>query len=296
MSNPKLRVKASGVGGSGYATPALPGMEYKEIKNADGEMIKARLGPDGKPIIVPGVTTVLRARNKPALIQWAVDRTVDFCVANWAYLGSVSDDQAKNRARWRHKDALDERAQIGTESHAWWETFLNDEFDYPELSAEGEEIIAQWLDYASNPRFGGALATEVTVFNHTKGYGGTFDFVIMDDGQLSLGDGKTSAGLWDDHELQLAALANAEVMVVERADGFWEEHPLPEFEALKLFQFRPDYFHPGKRELIPAFWHVHSIPKEIWHLRYNQFLGSLMDVQNGRAASLALKALEKASV
>lgn len=292
MSNPRLRVKASGVGGSGYAVPALVGQPFKEVKNADGELIKARL-VDGKPLIVPGVTTALKARNKPALIQWAVDRTVDFCIENWQYLGSVSDEQGKNRARWRHKDALDERASVGTESHVWWENYLSDGFEYPDLTPEGEQIIAQFLDYVSNPRFGGALATEVTVFNYTHGYGGTFDFVLLDDGDVTLGDGKTSAGLWPDHEIQLSALSKGEVMVTEVEDGFWEESEVPKFDALKLFQFRPDYYHPGKKQFIPAFWHVHTVPEEIQELRFQQFLGSLMDVTAERDIKHILRDLER---
>lgn len=289
MANPKLRVRSSGYSGSGYALGARVGDEFREVKNADGELIKARVGADGKALVVPGVTTVLRMLDKPALIQWSVDLTVAWAADNWQYLGSHSDEQILRAGKYRHKDVLNERAEIGTRVHEFADVFMNDGFEYPDLDEESEQAVGQFLEFANSDRFGGALATELTVVNETLGYAGTFDLIGLVDGLVSLCDLKTSKGLWWEHELQLAALAHAEYMILEGEDGFWVHHPMPEFEALKLIQVRPNYWDPRTKTVIPAFYHVSDVEKDEWALHFRAFAGILESAKVKRELKLLRK-------
>lgn len=274
MSNPRLRVKASGLGGSGYIVPAAPGQPYKEVKNADGEPIRAAVNDEGKTTVYGGVTTILRMLDKPALIQWSVDLTVAWASENWQYLGTHTDEQVLRAGRWRHRDVLNERAEIGTAVHEWAEAYLNDWFDYPDLDRESEQAVQQFLDMMTTLDVQ-MLATEVTVYNHTLGYGGTFDLIAIIDGVLCLVDLKTSKGLWWEHEIQLSALAKAEVMLVERGDGYWDEVPMPEFESLRLIQLRPDYWDPRTKAMTRAFWHMQEVPADEVDLHFRAFAGIL---------------------
>lgn len=275
MTNPRSRVRSSGYSGSGYALGARSGDEYKEVKNADSEVIKARVGSDGKPIVFPGVTTVLKMLDKPGLIDWSVMLTLDWANDNHQYLGTHSDEQVLRAGRYRHKDVLNERAEIGTAVHEFADVLMNDGFAYPDLNEEAEQAVGQFLAFMDSGRFGGALATEVTVINETLGYGGTFDLIGIVDNVVSMCDLKTSKNLWWEHELQLSALANAEYMVVEEPDGFWSYHPMPEFDALKLIQVRPDYWDPRKKTVLPAFYDIHDVEKDEWGLHFRAFAGIL---------------------
>lgn len=278
MSNPKLRVRSSGYSGSGYGIGARVGDPYREMNNADKEPIKVRLGPDGKALVYPGVTTILKLLEKPGVVNWAVERTLDWANENFAYLGSHSDEQVMRAGRYRWRDALDERSNLGTDVHGWAETLFNGWFDYPDLTPEGESAVQSLLTLLDNVEIS-ALATEVTVVSHKHGYAGTLDLLALIKGLLALVDLKTSKGLWWEHELQLAALANADCMIVEVEDGFWEEIPMPTFDTLTLIQLRGDYWDPRTKTVVPAFYNVHNIEPEDWDLHFQAFLGILKTAQ-----------------
>jgi hypothetical protein len=158
--------------------------------------------------------------------------------------------------------------------HDWIESYVNDWFDYPELDQESSEAVQQFLHFHESVQ-PNVLATEVTVFNHTLGYMGTFDAIALWGGKLRLVDWKSSKGLYWNHEMQLAALTYAEGIYVEGPDGFWEEHPMPEFDAVNLVQVRPDYWDPRTKTTVPAFWHVAEIPEDEWALHFEAFSGIL---------------------
>lgn len=274
-----MRVKASGVGGSGYALPARTGETFKWVKNADGEEIKARL-VDGKIVIVPGVTTILRAEAKDNLIQWAADQTARWAAEHWSELGRTSDERAYSRARYRWRDYRDERAELGTRVHEWVEQELTGGTDHP-VGLNEEELLAiqNWQDlcFFNSVK---PILTEFTLYNSVEGYAGTADFLLEFNGRTSLGDLKTSNGIYDAHRMQLVALSKCDILLVEVL-GDWVEIPAPQWDTL-------DLFHVNARG-----WSVDTIdPDEVEYL-YENFLHYLGVVRNTKALKDLRRAKER---
>jgi hypothetical protein len=63
VSEPKLRARSSGFGGSGYRIPTW-------------------LDDKGQPMLVPSVTTITGVTNKPGLQQWIADQTAAYAVTH----------------------------------------------------------------------------------------------------------------------------------------------------------------------------------------------------------------------
>ena len=103
-----------------------------------------REGDDGKLLTAPSVTTILGLVDKPALIQWAADRTLDWAVENASLLLSKSDDDAHRWGKYRWQDVRDERAEVGTGVHETVEALHTGSWNFPTLDAEQHRIMAQW--------------------------------------------------------------------------------------------------------------------------------------------------------
>ena len=206
----------------------------------------------------PSVTSILKYEDKSALVQWAVDRAVLWCVDNWQDLG-VDPDAAFMKARYRHNDVRDERAWVGTGVHAYIEAEHTESWDMPELNDEQQEILEWWKHfndlYEVEP-----ILTEWTVVNRKVGYAGTADGLwritekLTGETWTSLVDVKTSKRIWDGHMMQLSALASAEAWFEEVPEGtddsseqkwknsetnkveksYWVEKEMPRFDKVQV--------------------------------------------------------------
>jgi len=247
MTQPELTVRQSGYGGRGYAIPvASPDEEGKVVTTAGGKL-KARLNDKGGALIVPGVTTVLKAAASPAITQWAVDQTAGYAASNAAELLRRSPDAAFFYLRYYHKrepmpleegydprnyhlGVLDDSAQLGTAIHEWMQADAG-EGEYPDISTKNHlffEMVEEWAKW-SGSQFIEPVFTEATVYNSELGYAGTLDCLWRINGKLTLLDMKSSRGLWPDHSRQLSALKNADVLLLKNADGVYEHHDWQEW-------------------------------------------------------------------
>lgn len=205
-SEPILRVKASGLKGSGYK-------------------IVTQLDANGRAVIVPGVTTVTNISHKPALVQWACDQTAAYAATHIDQLLNRSELEgyAYLRYRWKrepkldadpnmrnwHEYVLNDAADMGRWGHAYVESDLLNEFG-PEVTEDWQQEIAdQWAAFKFEHDIEVGLV-EATVYNPI-GYAGTFDLLVKIDGVWYLLDIKTSRGTWPEHYMQLAALGAAPV-------------------------------------------------------------------------------------
>lgn len=266
MTAPKLRVRSSGHGGSGYKHP-LTGA------------------------VVPGVTTVLKRLDKPALLQWAVDNTAAFAVSNIDALLNRTEEQGYGFLRWYWKrDALDgdrtdirnasngilnDAAELGTMLHDW--AAADHGFgSYPDTSNAPPyfwELVAQW-DLFNQEHDVQPILTETTLWSHCYGYAGTCDGLWLIDGVPTLLDIKTSRNTWDEHRMQLAALGACETMLREVTEDHWIEEPIPAFSQYMLLQIRPSDFDKHGATMEP-YYKLHVIdPLELDQL-FDQFLGLL---------------------
>lgn len=283
MGNPLYRVRASGRGGSGYARPPLPGEPFKEVKNADGDLIKAVVDESGKPIIVPGVTTIIKVVDGQGLIQWSVDQTAAYAVANadallnrtmeqgWGFLRFFHKrvPDLSDPLRTAHQGVLNDLAELGTKMHDWIEVDLMQHDFPPDIdSREMEQMIAAWEAFKFMHKIV-PVATEVTLWHPTLGYAGTFDLLAYIDGELWLIDVKTSRRVGKSHKMQLAALREARLAFEQDDEGNWYPLKLPKPERYGFIQVRPD---DDDRE---AFVELHETSPEELDLYWERFAATL---------------------
>lgn len=266
---PELSVKQSGFGGRGYKHP-LTGQ------------------------VVPGVTTITGAAHKPALLQWVVDQTAAFAVANIDSLLNRSELQGWGFLRWYHKrnplpleegtdirnfhvGVLNDAAELGTSMHDLIEADVDNRRPYPDTSFEPpqfHQMVPVWEQFKSEHTIE-PLFTEATVWNSELGYAGTFDGLWLIDGKLYLIDIKTSRNTWPEHHMQLAALLNADVIVTRNEEGEWVEIPLSDFqiEGVKIIHIRPD---DTENDGTPKPAYIEMLDGEDLDLHWNGFKGLLM--------------------
>jgi hypothetical protein len=143
---------------------------------------------DGKA--VPGVTTVIGLRAKPALVKWANN------------LGLAGIDSSRY---------TDDKASIGTLAHQMiLDHFMErktDTADYtPNQVDAAENSLLSFFEWEK-----GKTITPVLIeapLTSTIGYGGTIDLYAVIDGVRTLVDFKTGSGIYDEHYYQLAAYKN----------------------------------------------------------------------------------------
>lgn len=228
---PKLRVRASGFGGSGYKHPVTGN-------------------------VVPGVTTVLKNLNKPGVLQWAVDNTAAYAVANVDGLLNRTEEQGYGFLRWYWKrdplkgdlsdirnysnGVLEDSANLGTMMHDWIAAD-HGACPYPDVSLAPSffwEMVEEWEEFQKRHEVK-PVHSEITMWNDEFGYAGTADGVWEIDGKLSLIDIKTSRNTWDEHLMQLIALHNCETLLIEESEGKWKELDQLVYDQMALVHIRP---------------------------------------------------------
>lgn len=210
------------------------------------------VGEADKPLTSPSVTTVLNLVDKPALIQWAADRTLDWAIDNVSLLFVKDEEGAKRWGKYRWADVRDERAEVGTGIHETIESMHTGGWNYPALDDEQRRIMRQWellnQRYTIVPH-----KSEFTIWHFGnvgfEDYAGTgdglWDITDNETGETWVNvviDLKTSKNTWPEHWLQLAALRRAEVVMVKQPDGTWIEEELPAGDGTAIIHLREDKF------------------------------------------------------
>ena len=262
---PELRVRSSGHGGSGYKHPLT-----------------------GK--IVPGVTTVLKKLDKPGVVQWAVDNTSAYAVANIDALLNRTEEQGYGFLRWYWKrdplasddgdirnysnGVLNDAASLGTLIHDWIAA-EHDNTPYPDVTMAPDyfwEMVAQWDKWKSEHDVT-PIVTETTLWSHQYGYAGTADGIWNVDGTNMLLDIKSSRNVWDEHLMQLSALGACDAMLI-KSDNKWEEVELPGFSQYALLHIRPNDTDKYGNHM-DAFCRLELVDMEEIPLHFEAFLGLL---------------------
>lgn len=273
---PILRVRGSGLGGSGYKIPT------------------------GDNRVVPGVTTITGAADKPGLRQWVADNTAAFAVANVDALLNRSETEGYGFLRWRWKNepkldsdpdlrnwhgyVLNDAADLGTWFHNYAESMLLGEFPEREPETDWQYELAEQFELFLAEHEVEPILTEQTVYNPV-GYAGTLDLLARIDGLPTLCDWKTSRRVQDAHLQQLGALGAASswlrrvdegeagAVAYKRRDKettYWVEDVVPEFSRYAILQFRPT-----DDDGTPAYYDIHYVDPQEIALHYEAFLGYL---------------------
>ena len=262
---PELRVRSSGHGGSGYKHPKTG-------------------------VVVPGVTTVLKNLNKPAIVQWAVDNTAAYAVANIDGLLNRTEEQGYGFLRWYWKrdpikgdetdirnysnGVLNDAAELGTLVHDWVAA-EHGAIPYPDVVQAPEhfwEMVTEWDAWnASNDVK--PIDTEFTVWNHELGYAGTADGVWEINGETVLVDVKTSRNTWDEHWMQLESLARCKT-VIKKVGEEWVESDAPKYDKLALLHIRPSDTDKNGNPMLP-FAQLKVMPDAEHDVMFKAFKGLL---------------------
>lgn len=202
---------------------------------------------------VPGVTTLIgKGLPKPALMYWSA-RTV----AEWVADNETDVDALRRMGRGPMVNALkgvpwekrDTAAVRGTDVHALAEQLVHDQaVEVPEHLRGHVDGYVRWLDeFAPEP-----IWTERPVGNRTWRYAGTFDLIAQLMGETWLLDVKTSAGVYGDNAIQLAAYAGAEFLI----DHEDNEQPFPTIDRLGILHVREDgtTLHPVRDGVRESAW------------------------------------------
>lgn len=171
----------------------------------------------------PSVTTILDVLDKPALMWWAANmerRAMETALLDvltgtgardpeWV-LAEMTKKLSGAKAFVREKDKA---ATIGTAAHAWceWRTrqMLGEKVgDEPVVPDAAMVAVESWKDWASSVDFT-PICAERTVYCRGCGYAGTLDWIAKVRGVITLGDYKTSRGIYPESFLQNAAYRHA---------------------------------------------------------------------------------------
>ena len=298
MAAPKLSTRNSGFSGRGY-------------KNVFEE---------GQPV-VPSVTTVLKVLDKPGIVQWAVDNTAAYAVANVDALLARDEVAGFGLLRWYHGrfkpqdfddpetdirnyhvGVLNDLAELGTNTHNWIEANLQGWIEPEIMTQAQEEMVEEFLMWKLDQDIE-VYATEASVFG--DGYAGTADIFGKLNGVNMCLDTKTGRNIYDEATAQIAALGAAHTMAVEvgsdtpgaflderkdQATTFWLPKPLPSIQAYGILHVRPNDT-DTKGNFVPAFCRVEAKPQAQVDIAWELFQSAL-GVVRARAALNGQKKLD----
>ena len=169
----------------------------------------------GPPRVVPSVTQILGCIDKPALVQWAANMTVEYIrerIRPGVSYDEIHLSETLEEARFKFRGMSRQAKAIGTLVHEWiencvaWDAEPLANLPVNEKAANSCKAAVAWV------RENGADIThsETRIYSRKYGYAGTMDcFVGSVAGKRSIVDWKASAGVYDEYRFQTAAYAQA---------------------------------------------------------------------------------------
>lgn len=156
---------------------------------------------------VPSVTTILSVISKPALLNWGVNMAIE-SIKEQLKPGTAYDEiqlqEILNIAKSAHFKKKTDAGNMGTFVHNWVSDYILGKEPEMPVNTELVEAVRKFLIWEKEHAVKFILS-EQTVYSKQHGFTGTLDFVAKIDGQLVLGDLKTSSAIYDEMWLQVAA-------------------------------------------------------------------------------------------
>lgn len=159
---------------------------------------------DNLPSKKTSVTTALKIIDKPQIRRWAVNMTVEYMKERLEPGKSYDEIQlasmlagAKNANTQRMTDAGDS----GTLLHQWVEDFINHKNPKIPVNPMLKESVKKFLTWVKKNKIE-FLLPEQPIYSRKFGYAGTLDFICRYNGELYIGDLKTSSGIYLEQMLQ----------------------------------------------------------------------------------------------
>ena len=242
MTSPKL---AFGVRGRGRHYPYPPVSPAAFPRNRWGSVDPESIPPHVAAL--PSVTNVLSVVDKPGLQTWSGEQAIRSLYSSGAIPLDV--EAAVESHKNAHQTVARKAADQGTRAHTIADRLTQDlplPSDLSDLDeAYADAYLGFWKDHNPTP-----LTVEGTVLDPDVGYGGTADLFAVIDGRTVVVDYKSKSVkpdaaklrrygvMYDEHRMQLAALAHAPFLAVE-GDG-WQTVPSHDVEGGLIVVLYPD--------------------------------------------------------
>lgn len=160
---------------------------------------------------IPSVTGVLSVINKPALINWAARTAIEYVAAQID--PGVTYDEIQLAAIWQagksaHYQKKVDAGDLGTFTHKWVEDYIKGNHPGMPVNEGLKASVNQFTDWVAEHQVQ-FLMSEQPIYSKKYKYAGTLDFICKIDGQLFIGDLKTSSGIYDEMWIQTAAYRQA---------------------------------------------------------------------------------------
>lgn len=165
---------------------------------------------------VYGVTNIVGIMNKPALMYWAVNMTIDYyrkvLTAGQSY-SEVDLEDMHVEAKSAHRKSSQQAMFIGTMAHDWIEKWIKSKLnltDAPERPVDEKvnkslDAFIKWTEQ-NQVLF---LHSEKKVLSLEHEFAGTLDIEARVGKELGVIDIKTSSGIYDEYWAQTASYLHA---------------------------------------------------------------------------------------
>lgn len=218
----------------------------------------------GSEASVPSITNIINKKYKP-LFSAGMKEAARYAAEIRDKLGALDEEQAFQLVS--HPPRRDDSpSAIGDIVHGWIERYVRGEPVGEELGNQTAIwMYGRFLAFVKhyNPQF---TDTEFTVWSNRYGYAGTADLSFKLGETHILADTKTGKAVYPEAAMQLAALANADVIL--SADG--SEKPVPKYDRFAVLHLRPRSFtlHPVDNldAAFQCFLHLKSVFD--WDIEY----------------------------
>lgn len=162
----------------------------------------------GQRVYPVSVTTILSTLAKPALVPWAVNKTIQYLDEElrkpWAFAQLDRILQAAKYAHNRHKS---DAAEIGTNAHAWMENYWKG-VDQPMPDPGPVRNCVVSAIEGINKHHIVPIAVERPVYSRRLNIAGRMDLLAKIDGKLAILDYKSNrTKIYEESAFQLAAYA-----------------------------------------------------------------------------------------
>jgi len=154
-------------------------------------------------VVCPGVTTILKVVNKPALVGWAVKCCAQYLLANLkaGEIDEVQITQLAEKMKRHYRDVTAEAASIGTIVHAFAERYLRGQKPTLPKNAAANRSCMAFLDWMREHEVK-PVEVEYRAYSLKHNVSGTGDFDGYFEGDRCAIDWKTSTGIWPEYYLQ----------------------------------------------------------------------------------------------
>lgn len=200
----------------------------------------------------PSVTKVIGIKDKPALVGWkgktTAERAIEYLdmladhmdahdfVDDRCPLCAVNGRTKQERARKWLAQSPTRKMELGTLVHELADK-VNKGEPFESIQQDAVPFLKTYLrDFLLTYKPEDMLS-EFKVYSHEHHYGGTADLLCRIQGEWWLLDIKTGEGLYPEHALQLAALANAEFI---GWPGEMRRKRLPDIKHFGIVHVRPE--------------------------------------------------------